>query len=112
MPAPDIIAFNADNLACYEQADIDEILVEHPALYLNHLRIEGASQGGPPGCNRAYSTSGKADDFQRGYIQALREVAAHLRQGDYVEGGSMIIIQQTPAEEIEGAPGNAGEQQS
>lgn len=32
-------------------------------------------------------------NYQRGYVQALREVAAHLRQGDYVEGGLLIIEQ-------------------
>jgi hypothetical protein len=103
MPTPDIFDFNADNLASYDQAGIDEILIEQPALYINHLRIARSIVGWASRLRTGrYSTSGEVDDFQRGYIQALREIAAHLRQGDYVEGGSMIInqeVEETPEDD-------------
>lgn len=85
MPIPDIFDFDADRLASYDQADIDEILVEQPALYINHLRIARSIAGWASRLQTGhYSNSGELDAFQKGYIQALREVAAHLRQGDYV----------------------------
>ncbi|KAB7761769.1 hypothetical protein [Mycolicibacterium mucogenicum] len=92
MPTPDIFDFDAEQLACYDQDRIDTILVEQPALYVNHLRIARSLRGWASRMKR--DTPSIGDEFRKGYVQALREVAAHLRQGDYVEGGEMIINQQ------------------
>ncbi|WP_255790624.1 hypothetical protein [Mycobacteroides abscessus] len=91
MPTPDIFDFDPEHLAVYDQDVIDKILIEQPALYLNHLRIARSIRGWASRLNES-NTGDK--DFQRGYVRALREVAAHLRQGDYVEGGQMIINQE------------------
>ncbi|OMC28876.1 hypothetical protein [Mycobacterium colombiense] len=92
MPTPDIFDFDAEDLATYDQSDIDKILVEQPGLYINHLRIARSIDGW---ASRLEERGGGINaDFQRGYQQALREIAAHLRQGDYVEGGAMIINQE------------------
>ncbi|WP_078314737.1 hypothetical protein [Mycobacterium sp. D16Q16] len=91
MPTPDIFDFDAENLAGYDQDVIDKILVEQPALYVNHLRIARSIRGW---ASRLQGSHTGDKEFQRGYVRALREVAAHLRQGDYVEGGPMIIEQQ------------------
>jgi hypothetical protein len=90
MPTPEIFDFNADNLASYDRDDIDKVLIEQPALYINHLRIARSLAGW---ASRLQEGGTINADFQRGYRQALREIAAHLRQGDYVEGGAMIVHQ-------------------
>lgn len=87
MPTPDIFDFDPEKLADYDTEKIDKILVEQPALYLNHLRIALSISGWASRVREVSPT----DAYQRGYAKALREVAAHLRQGDYVEGGEMII---------------------
>lgn len=92
MPTPDIFDFDPDQLADYNPDKIATILIEQPALYMNHLRIARSIRGW---ASRVRETAAGDDNaFRRGYEQALREVAAHLRQGDYVEGGEMIINQQ------------------
>lgn len=76
---------------------LDDIPVDQPALYLNNLRPARSIAGWASRLqNRALQHQREADDFRRdtcGYIEALREVAAHLRQGADAEGGSMIINQ-------------------
>lgn len=89
MPTPDIFDFDSERLASYDQAGIDKIMVEQPALYINHLRIARSIAGWASRLEERNEAAN--DDYQRGYVQALREIAAHLRQGDYVEGGSMIV---------------------
>lgn len=90
MPTPDIFDFDPDELADYDPHEIDRILLEQPALYLNHLRIARSIRGW---ASRTRNAPMGDKNYQRGYVQALREVAAHLRQGDYVEGGLLIIEQ-------------------
>jgi len=98
MPTPDIFDFDVERLGCYEPADIDKILVEQPALYINHLRVARSISGWASRLETDHGSS--TDEFQKGYAKALREVAAHLRQGDYVEGGAMII-EQSPEEVVD-----------
>jgi len=85
MPVPAVFDFDESSLAAYEPDRINTILTEQPALYVNHLRIARSIAA----WSGRMVDSG-SDDFKRGYAQALREVAAHLRQGDYVEGGVML----------------------
>lgn len=91
MPTPEIFDFDPDQLADYNPDKIDRILIEQPALYMNHLRIARSIRGW---ASRLDTRNAADKDFERGYSRALREVAAHLRQGDYVEGGEMIINQE------------------
>lgn len=100
MPTPNIFNFDIDRLASYDADDIDRILVEQPALYINHLRIARSIQGWASRLESGGYGNRGDNDFQRGYAKALREVAAHLRQGDYVEGGPMII-EQSVDDEVE-----------
>ncbi|ARV80832.1 MULTISPECIES: hypothetical protein [Mycobacterium] len=89
MPAPDIFNFDDSNLATYDPKKINRVLSEQPALYINHLRIARSIAGWADRLDADATTSGA--EFQRGYAKALREIAAHLRQADYVEGGPMIV---------------------
>lgn len=63
-------------------------------MYVNHLRVARHLRQWASGMLDSPSVN---KDFREGYSRALREVAAHLRQADYVEGGLLIINQ--PAEE-------------
>lgn len=83
MPTPSLFDFDENGLECYNAREIDALLRSQPATYINHLRMasklsEWASD---------IPLKGK---FEEGYAKALREVAAHLRQGDFAEGGVML----------------------
>ncbi|WNG80179.1 hypothetical protein C6A86_018205 [Mycobacterium sp. ITM-2016-00316] len=95
MPTPSIFNFDADNLGAYEPEKTDKLLTEQPAVFLNHLRVAQALRGW---AKRAEDRTFGSEEYQKGYIRALREVAAHLRQGDYVEGGEMLFSEGPEAE--------------
>lgn len=82
MPTPDIFDFDTDELAAYNDAHIDAALKSEPTLYLNHLRIAKHIDG--------WVESLEADDDDPEYVKALRTVAAHLRQGDYLPDGVLL----------------------
>jgi hypothetical protein len=92
MPTPDVFNFDTSDLATYDPEKIDEILGQQPALYLNHLHIARSLNSWATRLESGeYSDRPFGEDpFQQGYARALQEVAAHLRQADYVEGGSML----------------------
>ncbi|AMY53431.1 hypothetical protein [Rhodococcoides fascians] len=87
MALPSYLNFDESELASYDQRAVDKALREHPAIYLNHLEIAehldawaaavDRDHTSPPGAGGAYQT-------------AIREIAAHLRQADYVPGGTML----------------------
>ena len=93
MPTPHIFDFDETGLPNYQPEKIDKILIEQPALYANHLRIAHHLDGWATSLETGkLSTTGiDNDQSQQGFIRALREVAAHLRQGNYVEGGYMMV---------------------
>jgi hypothetical protein len=91
MPAPNVFDFDENNLATYDPDKIDEVLIEQPALYVNHLRIARSIAGWADRLES--SAAAVSEEFRNGYVKALREIAAHLRQADYVEGGAMIVEQ-------------------
>jgi hypothetical protein len=89
MPTPHIFDFDETLLANYQPEKIDKLLIEQPTVYVNHLRIahnldaqaerlKSGTFSKPEGFEN--------DEYQKGYAQALRGIAAHLRQGNYVEG--------------------------
>ena len=87
MALPSYFSFDEAQLASYDQSPVNKALREHPAIYLNHLELAehldawaaalDKDHTSPPGTGDAYQT-------------AIREVAAHLRQADYVPGGTML----------------------
>lgn len=90
MPTPKLFDFDADNLEMYEPEKIDEIFAEHPAVYLNHLAI--ARHLSAWARRDRQNRTPDADDasYLGSFAHALDEVAAHLRQGDYVPGGAFL----------------------
>ena len=69
MALPSYFSFDEAQLASYDQSTVNKALREHPAIYLNHLELA---------------------EHLDAYQTAIREVAAHLRQADYVPGGTML----------------------
>ena len=92
MPTPNIFDFDDKDLVNYEPEEIDKVLIEQPALYINHLRI-ARSVDKWAGRLESSPEAGFSEEYQKGYVRALREIAAHLRQADYVEGGVLIVEQ-------------------
>jgi hypothetical protein len=92
VPTPHIFDFDETELANYQPEKIDKILIEQPALYANHLRIAHNLAGWATKLETPeFSVTGiDNEESRRGFIQALREVAARLRQGHYVEGGPLM----------------------
>lgn len=89
MPIPDQLDFDSERLAMYEEGRVREALTEHPSLYINHLEIAQHLSGW---AERLEEDARPALDpeFTKGYVEALREVAAHLRQADYAPGGGFL----------------------
>lgn len=90
MPTPLAFDFDAQSLSSYDPETVERLLAEQPALYINHLRMARCIRGW---ADRMGESPSGNEEFNRGYAKALREVAAHLRQGDYVEGGIMMTDQ-------------------
>ena len=88
MPTPHIFDFDPSNLADFNAARLNRALTEHPAIMLNHLRIATALSGWADRLEEDETGFGQKHD--EGYVSALREVTAHLRQGDYLPDGPML----------------------
>lgn len=77
-PVPSRFEFEATTL--YDPTKAKRALDEHPALYTNHLAI----------AERLQQWAKKVDDPGNpqihGFADALYDVAAHLRQADYLPG--------------------------
>lgn len=88
MPTPDIFDFDTEKLADYNPDRIERVLLDHPGVYVNHLFI--ADHLAEWSSRLSDGALERDSDFNRGYAKALREVAAHLRQGDYVPNGAFM----------------------
>ena len=86
MPTPEIFDFDESRLALYIPEDMNEQLKSQPSLFVNHLRIAKHLDGWADRQEKETQLGEKYEHF----TAALREVAAHLRQGDYLEGGAFM----------------------
>ena len=89
MPTPDMFDFDADRLDDYDPLRVAEALEEHPALYVNHLQLAQYLQSWRESVEED-SRFGGDPAFKKGYVDALNQVAAHLRQADYLPTGSFL----------------------
>lgn len=76
-----LLDFDASRLVHWDTTDVKRLLAEYPELYRNHLGIAKLLD--------SWVDRLDADDDgnNAGFAQALREVAAHLRQGDLLPSG-------------------------
>ncbi|MEH3157296.1 MAG: hypothetical protein PGN29_19085 [Gordonia paraffinivorans] len=95
MSQPDYLSFDRDNLADFDQERLDQALADKPELTENHLKIALSLETWADNFEHdvAERPSMEDSDYNRGYREALREVAAHLRQCDYLPGGDMLVIE-------------------
>lgn len=82
----DLLAFDRSKLAHPEQEPTDWALSNFRDLYLNHLVIARHLDRWAENLEEGF---GLDAEFRRGVVHALREVAAHLRQADYVPSGTL-----------------------
>lgn len=88
MPTPHIFEFDTDNLADYEPARIAAALEDYPSLYVNHLQVAEHLAGW---ADRLAEERRQGDpSADEGFVSALREVVAHLRQADYLPSGVFL----------------------
>lgn len=63
----------------------------HPQLHASHLaladRLRGCSRGMRGQLVHPDAPTHDEDDYLRGYMRALDDIAAHLRHGDCLPGG-------------------------
>jgi hypothetical protein len=78
-----LLDFDAGNMAHYDPKQAAQDLVAHGDLFRNHLLIARWIDNWIHGMRGMSAASTGQEQFER----ALREVAAHLRQGDLLPGG-------------------------
>jgi hypothetical protein len=78
-----LLDFDRSRLASWSQERQHQALADHRELYLNHLTIAKHLDFWIGNLDAQPSLHADQEEF----IAALREVAAHLRQGDYLPDG-------------------------
>lgn len=89
MPTPEIFDFDESELAIFSTEDMNMQLETQPALFVNHLRIAKHLNKWADRLAEEPLDGKPHDEF----VEGLRTVAAHLRQGDYLEGGTFLSEQ-------------------
>jgi hypothetical protein len=84
----DLLRFDGSRLHDYDPAEAEETLREQGDVFRAQLVaarwIEGWRER-----YMAAGWSGRSDEWKAGWDDALRDVVAHLRQGDLVPGGKL-----------------------
>lgn len=82
-----LLNFDKSSLADWDDSRATRLLAEQPALYRNHLTIAKWIDGWQ---GRMHVEDYPDQESQQGFLDGLSEIAAHLRQGDFVPGGALI----------------------
>jgi hypothetical protein len=80
MPTPEILDFDTSEMD-YREEKATDALLSHPAIYINHLEI---ARRLIVWTDRARKLDMGGIEFTDGFCRGLEEVAAFLRQGDFV----------------------------
>jgi hypothetical protein len=86
--ADDYRDFDKSELQNYDEDVVAQAAEEYPEIYDNHLQI-AAQLDGWARRNRQISLP-PTRDYDEGWARALEEVAAHLRQAEYVPDGYLL----------------------
>lgn len=85
----DLLNFNSSRLAHADAGDARRLLREHGDVFRAQLVaarwLEGWLERLTQHHNTALST--RSPDYMEGFDDAIRDVVAHLRQGDLIPGG-------------------------
>lgn len=92
----DYLTFETAGLADFSQERLDEKLTELPDLTVNHLQVALALETMAANLDidvaRSAGLDGKSK-FNEGYAAAYRDLAAHLRQCDFLPGGDLLTVE-------------------
>lgn len=80
-----LLDFDTTLLAGYEPATTERALREHREMFANHLAIARWVQDWADRLEPETDIEGNEH-----FIRALREIAAHLRQADFLPGGPLL----------------------
>lgn len=94
MPTPDLFDFDPELLTDYQPAKVRHALTNHSAIYINHLEIALWIEHWADSLSEL-QTPGHTDAQ---FIEALRQVSAHLRQADFVPDGLILSEARESAE--------------
>jgi hypothetical protein len=86
MSDDDLLDFDRTRLGDWNAGRASRLLSEQGHLYRNHLAIAKWIDG----WKETMNADGLDGDEQKGFVDALGEIAAHLRQGDFVVGGELM----------------------
>ncbi|WP_149264373.1 hypothetical protein [Actinomadura sp. K4S16] len=93
MPAPsdeNLLDFDTNRLANWDEQHARRLLAGDDAvLYRNHLAIAKWIDGWAETLGK--DNDEDPDSYSAGFEKGVREIAAHLRQGDYVPGGAFML---------------------
>lgn len=91
----ELLAFDGNRLSTYDEGGARERLAgEHGDLYRNHLVIARWIEGWRERMSEDMSPPYN-DGRDQGVEYALREVTAHLRQGDFLPGEGSFYDEET-----------------
>jgi hypothetical protein len=80
----ELLDFDASRMSGWEGTDAADLLRRHPDLYRNHLTIAKWMDH----WNGRMANDPTLDgEFQEGFAAGVRDLAAHLRQGDLLPDG-------------------------
>lgn len=81
-----LLDFDTSGYMGWNRERADRFLVEQPELYRNHLAIARWVEQWEERMRDAHDLG---EEFLEGHTSALHDIAAHLRQGDFVPGRAM-----------------------
>ena len=91
----DYLTFETDGLADFSQDRLNEKLAELPELTTNHLQVAVALDTWATNLDFDVKRSAALGEtkYNEGFAAALRDVAAHLRQCDFLPGGDLLTVE-------------------
>ncbi|MET9973928.1 hypothetical protein ACFYOI_03565 [Streptomyces microflavus] len=85
-----LLDFDKERLAHWDEERVAHALAgENGAIYRNHLEIAQWIDGWIERMDEG-DVGRRTPEHQRGLIAGVREIAAHLRQTDFVPGGDLL----------------------
>lgn len=92
----DLLDFDASTLAMADPGDARRLLHEHGDLFRTQLVAARWLQGYLERRQQSQQTGivRHSDDHEKGFEEAMRDVIAHLRQGDFLPGGTLYEDEQ------------------
>jgi hypothetical protein len=85
----ELLNFDREGIEDWDEAGAMVLFVEQPDLYRNHLAVALYLDGWAAKVEEHERASSSAQ-FSRGYVEALRQLAAYLRKGALLPGGEQL----------------------